>query len=117
MPSNRDKKSEENFAAVEEWIKSHPGKWWRITDVERALHLSIPAITQILNRMRELKMVERNDPRKKHNGKKFPIYIFREYSVSTEGPAWFSPKPPVFASRQVLSIRFIEDGKNKHGQE
>ena len=113
MSSNRDKRSEENFNSVADWIKENPGRWWRITDVERALGLSIPAITQILNKMRDMKMVERNDPRKKHNGKKYPIYIFRAYEMPADGPSWLCPKPPMFASRQVLSIRFIEDGKNK----
>lgn len=115
MTSGRDQRSEEAFAKIEQWIKDHPGRWWRMTEIERDLGLKIPAITQILKRMRELNMIERNDDnRKKHNGKIFPTYIFRAYVNIEDGPAWLSPKPPMFASRQVLSIRFIKDGKNKH---
>lgn len=115
MTSGRDQRSEEAFIKIEQWIKEHPGRWFRITDIQRDLGLTVPAINQILRSMRELHLVERNgDNKKPVNGKKFPTYIFRAYVNIEDGPAWLAPKPPMFASRQVLSIRFIKDGKNKH---
>jgi Mn-dependent DtxR family transcriptional regulator len=114
MTSIRDQRSEENYQLISEWIKQNPGRWFRITDIERALGLKVPVITQILKRMRSTNMIERNDDnRKPVNGKKYPVYIFRMFEVSEDGPSWFSPKPPMFASRQVVSIRFIKEGKNK----
>ena len=118
MASNRELRNDDAFIRIEQWIKDHPGRWWRMTEIERDLGLKIPAINQILKRMRELHMIERNDDnRKKNNGKIFPTYIFRAFVAIEDGPAWLSPKPPMFASRQVVSIRFIKDGKNKHGKE
>lgn len=115
MTSIRDKRSEENYQLIAEWIKQNPGRWFRITDIEKSLGLAVPVITQILKRMRDTHLVDRNDDhRKPVNGKKYPVYIFRSFAAYENGPAWFSPRPPMFASRQVLSIRFIQEGKNKH---
>ena len=118
MTSGRDQRSEEAFIKIEQWVKDHPGRWFRITDIQRDLGLTVPAINQILRSMRELHIVERNgDNKKPINGKKYPTYIFRAFVNIEDGPAWLSPKPPMFASRQVLSIRFIRDGKNRRGEE
>lgn len=98
------------------WLEKHPSRWWRIVDVANGTNLPVPAVNNTLRMLNSKGTVLRDERKKRRNGKVFPVYQFRAYTMpgadhftdpESAPPPWLCPIAPNLTPEQIRGIRTV----------
>jgi hypothetical protein len=94
-------------AKITVWLTKHAGRVWRIPDVANAVNLPVPAVNNALRVMHCKGIVERDERKKRRNGKVYPVYQIKSYCAPDSGPSWLCPRLPTLSPDQIKGIRTV----------
>lgn len=107
MTTKRQRESNRAIIDVTRYMQENPGVFHRITDVSAATGLAIPKVNNALRRLYMTGVVVSEMRKKKHNGKRYPVYLYYCHSVKASMPSWLCPPAPSFSKEQVMNMRTV----------
>lgn len=107
MTARRERDRLKVELTVSTWLHKHPGRYWRITEIADACQLPNAAVNNALRGMYLRGAVDREERKKRINGKKYPVYQIAIYRAPAEAPDWLCPRLPDFSQEQIKGLHTV----------